>query len=146
MIIPIFQQPEKDWNSWDDSPRTVEEHIEAYRTNKSKLIQTPVTPEPESIINYFEDMTPKIIRQKKILVPTSDSSASVSSMHHNTGFSRLEATSDIPIIADLEDWEENEQTGWDEINDNNTKLLIREKRREMRAQRQHKSNKTGSQA
>ncbi|XP_055711806.1 uncharacterized protein LOC129806951 [Phlebotomus papatasi] len=24
-------EPERDWNTWDESPRTVEEHIEVYR-------------------------------------------------------------------------------------------------------------------
>lgn len=33
---------ERDWNSWDDKPRTVEEHIEQYRENLVK----PKEPEP----------------------------------------------------------------------------------------------------
>jgi hypothetical protein len=36
-------QTERDWNSWDDKPRTVEEHIEQYRENLVK------TKEPEVI-------------------------------------------------------------------------------------------------
>lgn len=27
---------ERDWNSWDDKPRTIEEHIEVYRENLVK--------------------------------------------------------------------------------------------------------------
>lgn len=38
---------------------------------------------------------------------------------------------------ELEDWEDDvRQVGWDEIDDNNTKQLIREKRKELRTQRQ----------
>jgi hypothetical protein len=33
---------ERDWNSWDDKPRTVEEHIEQYRESLVK----PKEPEP----------------------------------------------------------------------------------------------------
>lgn len=40
---------------------------------------------------------------------------------------------------ELEDWnEDNQQAGWDEINDQNTKQLIRETRKEQRASK-HKS-------
>lgn len=35
--------PERDWNSWDDSPRTVQEHIEQYRQHIAK----PPTPQTE---------------------------------------------------------------------------------------------------
>lgn len=43
--------------------------------------------------------------------------------------------------ADLEDWAEEDPGGWEEIDTEQTKLMIREKRREMRNQRQ-KSTKT----
>lgn len=113
----------------------MEEHIEAYR---SKLVHQPPPPEPDPIPNFFEDMEPTIKKQKKILIGTDNNTNT-----YGSAFSRLEAVSDIPISADLEDWEENEQCGWDEINDSNTKLLIRDKRREMRAQRQQQKLKTG---
>lgn len=38
----ICTKIERDWNSWDDKPRTVEEHIEQYR---EKLV-APKEPEP----------------------------------------------------------------------------------------------------
>lgn len=87
-------------------------------------------------------MAPKIIKQKKLLIKTEQNSAA-------TNFSRLQATSSasIPIVptADLEDWadedENNTQAGWDELNDENTKNLIRESRKEMRAQRQQQLQK-----
>lgn len=39
-----FFKMERDWNSWDDKPRTVEEHIEQYRENlvKPKEPESPV--------------------------------------------------------------------------------------------------------
>lgn len=82
-------------------------------------------------------MAPKIIKQKKLLIQTENSVAA------STNFSRLQATgaAQLPIAptADLEDWnddEEGDNKGWNELDDENTKHLIRESRREMRAQRQ----------
>lgn len=42
-IYFITKAPERDWNSWDDTPRTVEEHIEQYRQHIAK----PPTPQTE---------------------------------------------------------------------------------------------------
>lgn len=39
----------RDWNSWDDSPRTVSEHIEEYR---QKMAQIQKSDEPR--IDYFQ--------------------------------------------------------------------------------------------
>lgn len=82
-------------------------------------------------------MAPKIIKQKKLLIKTENSAAAT------PNFSRLQATTaaTLPIVqtADLEDWNEDDDgnnKGWDELDDENTKHLIRESRREMRAQRQ----------
>lgn len=82
----------------------------------------------------FQDMTPKIKKQTKILIGASN--------QNSVDFSRLEAkNADIPVIADLEDWEETDgNIGWEEIDDANTKQLIREKRKELRAQRQMKKD------
>lgn len=43
-------QVDRDWNSWDDSPRTVEEHIEQYR----QKITRPATPPEELPIDFFQ--------------------------------------------------------------------------------------------
>lgn len=79
-------------------------------------------------------MTPKIIKQTKVLLQ-SDSNIP-------TNFSRLQATTaNIPAAgADLEDWTDEDQptAAWEELDDEHTKNLIREKRKEMRAQRQQK--------
>lgn len=86
-----------------------------------------------------QDMAPKIIKQKKLLIKTENDNVS-------TNFSRLQATSaaNIPIVqtADLEDWaDEDTPVGWDELTDDNTKHLIRESRKELRAQRQQQLQK-----
>lgn len=81
-------------------------------------------------------MTPKVVKQKKIFIATNRDEAE--------NFSRLQATSaaNIPHIqsAELEDLsdenaEDNDPTGWDVINDEMAKQIIREKRREAHAQR-----------
>lgn len=85
----------------------------------------------------MKGMVPKVKKQKKMYVDTGN----------NTGdnFSRLQATgaASIPHIqtAELEDWSDNEQdengpAGWEEIDDENTRQMIREKKREIRAQKQ----------
>lgn len=86
-------------------------------------------------------MIPKVQKPKKIFIDTNKNS-------RETNFSRLQASSaaQIPFqqSAELEDWSDesndegnNHTSGWDEtvVNDEITKQMIREKRREARAQR-----------
>lgn len=40
---------ERDWNSWDDQPRTIEEHIEVYRENLVK-------PKEPEIVDVVENV------------------------------------------------------------------------------------------
>lgn len=83
---------ERDWNSWDDSPRTISEHIEVYRENLVK----PKDPEPVNeidTVDLFADLEPKIIKQQKILIKTNDDK------QNQDEFSRLNAgiSATIPI-------------------------------------------------
>lgn len=77
-------------------------------------------------------MTPKIIKQQKVLLQSESDIP--------TNFSRLQATTaNIPAAgADLEDWTDDDQpsVAWEELNDEHTKNMIREKRKELRAQKQ----------
>lgn len=81
-------------------------------------------------------MVPKVVKQKKVFIEKNNKS-------NTENFSRLQATSAaiIPRLqtAELEDWSdvdnEDDETGWDEVSDEATKAMIREKRREARAQR-----------
>lgn len=84
-------------------------------------------------------MTPTIKRQAKLLIQSGNAN------EQTTNFSRLQATSAaaIPIVqsAELEDWDDDDmQTGWDELSDETTKAMIREKRRELRAQKQQQQH------
>ncbi|XP_035920053.1 receptor-binding cancer antigen expressed on SiSo cells [Anopheles stephensi] len=116
--------PEKDWNSWDDSPKTVEEHIERYRET---LAQPPSPSEPQPEVDYFQDMAPQISSQPKICIANETEPPS--------DFSRLVAKIDIPVVNELEDWNEGDRNGWDDADETTTKQLIRETRKELRAQR-----------
>lgn len=89
-------------------------------------------------------MTPKIKKQTKLLIKTDTTTSDIPT----NNFSRLQAGS-IPVVtanADLEDITDDEtKMGWEEINDENTKQLIIEKRKEIRAQRkQQKLNENNS--
>lgn len=83
-------------------------------------------------------MTPKIIKQTKVLLK--------SDVQPTSSFSRLQASTNIipQVGADLEDWtdEDDQPAGWEELNDEHTKNLIREKRREQRAVRQQKQKQS----
>ena len=83
-------------------------------------------------------MAPKVSKQKKVFIDKNKAATE--------NFSRLQATSAATIprlqTAELEDWSdadnEDAETGWDEVSDEATKAMIREKRREARAQRQQR--------
>lgn len=130
---------EKDWNSWDDTPATVEEHIERYR---EKLVApvSPPEPPPEEQIDFFQDMAPKIVTQTKICIASEGEGGGGQSQ-----FARLTASNvDIPIGDGLDDWEDEEGgggrgAGWDDADENTTKQLIRETRKELRHQRQQQA-------
>lgn len=82
-------------------------------------------------------MTPEISKQKKLLIKTENSKAK------NENFSRLQPVhvSDIPIIpgAELEEWnDDDEQAGWEEIDNVNVKKLIRQQQKEMRQNQKQK--------
>lgn len=86
---------ERDWSSWDDSPRTVEEHIERYRETLAQKVApaAAVSSQIEKEPDYFGDMEPTTIKQAKYLI------ASGSSNQQSENFTRLKATvqADIPI-------------------------------------------------
>ncbi|XP_037943097.1 receptor-binding cancer antigen expressed on SiSo cells [Teleopsis dalmanni] len=136
---PYQQSAERDWNSWDDAPRTVEEHIEQYRQRIAKP-PTPQKEEPEP--DFFTELTP-VIKPQPIYYLGDDKK-------EKTDFSRLAADkTDVPIAinADLEDWvDESNSGGWEEIDTEQTKQLIRDTRRELRYQRQKTNKPNGIEA
>lgn len=50
---------DRDWNSWDDKPRTIEEHIEMYRENLVKIQEPEPVPEVEKIDLFEVCETPR---------------------------------------------------------------------------------------
>ncbi|ALC48708.1 CG32536, partial [Drosophila busckii] len=121
---------ERDWNSWDDSPRTVEEHIEQYR---QRMAQPATPPKEEPEPDFFSELTPVIKPQPKYYL--NDATGATAAP---TDFTRLQATDMVPISAnpDLEDWVDDNAGGWEELDTSQTKQIIRDKRRELRTQRQ----------
>ncbi|XP_034118304.1 uncharacterized protein LOC117577575 [Drosophila albomicans] len=132
---------ERDWNSWDDSPRTVEEHIEQYR---QRMAQPPTPPKEEPEPDFFSELTPDIKPQLKYYLGDAASATTTTSP---SDFSRLKADDMVPISAnaDLEDWVDDNAGGWEELDTSQTKHIIREKRREMRHQR-HQAHGQGTAA
>lgn len=126
---------EKDWNSWDDSPSTVEEHIERYREQLAAP-PPPREPPPEEQMDFFEDMAPKTFSQPKICIAEDRPQDG-----NGSQFARLTAQIDIPVEDGLTDWnDDGPRAGWDDADENTTKQLIRETRKELRQQRQQQQH------
>lgn len=78
-------------------------------------------------------MTPKTFVQPTLFIPSGIKTAD------DRNFSRLQAeTSDIRVTNEFKDWEELEfeKKGWEEVDDESTNQMIREKRKELRHQKQ----------
>ncbi|XP_022184259.2 receptor-binding cancer antigen expressed on SiSo cells isoform X2 [Nilaparvata lugens] len=135
-IIPQYEShPKQDelqnWSTWEDpvgvvtdhKPQTVQQHIEYYRQ------QANVKPQEEPQNDLFEDMTPQITRQTKILLRQENDQRSSTQ-------SRLSIAQDsfVPSNeAELGSWEESEANGvWDEAEHWDTEQMIREKKRQER--------------
>ncbi|XP_058835195.1 uncharacterized protein LOC131692253 [Topomyia yanbarensis] len=131
---------EKDWNSWDDTPATVEEHIERYREQLAEPVP-PKEPPPEERIDFFQDMAPTIVTQQKICISAAGGGRE-NGEEKAARFDRLTACIDIPVVDGLADWNEDDDRrhGWDDADENTTKQLIRETRKELRQQRQQHRN------
>ncbi|KAJ9583320.1 hypothetical protein L9F63_022337 [Diploptera punctata] len=107
----------QNWNSWDDSPvsivteqspeNSVEKQIELYRQRAVRhQSESEEQPQPD----FFEDMTPHITRQQKVLVRDQEHEA----VWQESVSSHLELSMD-PVLynsPDLETWEET--PGWED--------------------------------
>lgn len=128
------------WNTWDESisvvsePTTVQHHIELYRQQQAarKLSESQSDdPQPD----FFQDMTPKITKQPKILIKTQSDKADELS-------SRLSFPADAfipPSGPELGTWEEkegNEVGSWEEAEGWDTAQILRDKRK---AEREHRA-------
>ncbi|XP_067005565.1 receptor-binding cancer antigen expressed on SiSo cells [Anabrus simplex] len=129
----------QNWNSWDDTPSSVvtehsqrkssvQEQIELYR-QKAKYSESQDENQPD----FFEDMTPKITKQTKILLKNENDPPS-----WNESLSpRLTLAVDSVSFTspDLETWEET--PGWEDQTqeDWDPDTVLREKRRQERMKR-----------
>lgn len=86
----------RDWNSWDNSPQTVEEHIEVYREKLVKPVTPPANIEDKNIDLLFSELEPNIIKQARVLVKDKNTK-----VEETPNFSRLEAKANVPISVSL---------------------------------------------
>ncbi|XP_033230643.1 receptor-binding cancer antigen expressed on SiSo cells [Belonocnema kinseyi] len=121
------------WEQWEENPvvvvpdkpiNPIQEKIEQYRQQASR----PTDPsEEEQQPNFFEDMTPRITRQTKILIRDKKSN---SANKNSTKFAVI--TDPIPT-NELKEWEDN-AAGWEEETveefGDPTEVLREQKRRE----------------
>jgi len=122
-----------DWDSCEividkhrhSEPRTTSDHIAAYRQQIAAVRQNSVPEEDQQpAVDLFADMVPDIKRQRKVFV------GKESPRLRDVG-SRLSAQNIDPLIsmgADLENWEESENAGW-ECNDEEMNEALRSHRR-----------------
>lgn len=129
-------QPElEQWDQWEESPvvvvldrpvNTVQAKIEQYRQQASKSQESLEEHQP----NFFEDMTPKITAQTKILVKDRAENASRNSL-------KFAVLNDPLPTNELGEWEEN-AVSWEEETAKefgDTARTLREQKRREREQR-----------
>ncbi|XP_076162640.1 uncharacterized protein LOC143144272 [Ptiloglossa arizonensis] len=120
------------WDQWEENPvvvvpdrpvNTIQAKIDQYRQQASKTSELTEEPQP----NFFEDMTPKITMQTKILIKDK-------ALENASRNSLKFAIANDPILSnELGEWEEN-AVGWEEETSkefgDTTKTLREQKRRE----------------
>ncbi|KAK0055817.1 receptor-binding cancer antigen expressed on SiSo cells [Biomphalaria pfeifferi] len=143
------------WDVWEDQvksytnsenanghTRELQSRISSHMTN-SPYYRKYSESETEPEINFFEDMTPQVTKQPKILVVKKNSEET---MHFSGLSNRFSALSDLPIVnSELEAWED-ETNAWDteEISEDLTgqaQETIRETKRLERLERQVEQQK-----
>ncbi|KYM85184.1 PREDICTED: receptor-binding cancer antigen expressed on SiSo cells [Atta cephalotes] len=120
------------WDKWEENPivvipdkpvNTIQAKIEQYR---QQVIKPPESPTEEQL-NFFEDMTPKITRQAKILIKDKHADGS------SRNIAKFTAMDPVPT-NELGEWEEN-SAGWEVDDFNDPTKVLREQRRREREQR-----------
>ncbi|XP_011859857.1 PREDICTED: uncharacterized protein LOC105557273 [Vollenhovia emeryi] len=123
------------WDKWEENPvvvipdkpvNPIQAKIDQYR---QQVIKPPESPTEEQL-NFFEDMTPKITRQTKILIKDKHADGS------SRNAAKFTAMDPVPT-NELVEWEEN-AAGWevDAIDDfSDAAKFLREQRRREREQR-----------
>ncbi|KAL4218000.1 Receptor-binding cancer antigen [Mactra antiquata] len=125
------------WDNWEDQQQSEKiRSVEEYRQRQLQIQQQQQQQEKEPEPDYFQDMTPAVKKQKKILLKKKEDNIRTSSIS-----SKLAVASDIPMFqsSELESWEDannaweaeaDEDLSWEAEN------VLRETRRAERQQRQ----------
>ncbi|XP_060603602.1 receptor-binding cancer antigen expressed on SiSo cells-like [Ruditapes philippinarum] len=121
------------WDSWDEQKQAEKiRSVEEYRQRQLQL-QQQQSQENEPEMDYFQDMTPKVKKQKKVLVKKKED---------YTGYisDKLAMTADIPMMqnSELGSWEESGNAWEAEADDDlswQADNVIKEKRKAERQQR-----------
>ncbi|XP_015589772.1 receptor-binding cancer antigen expressed on SiSo cells [Cephus cinctus] len=121
------------WDQWEENPvvvvpdkplNIVQTKIEQYRQQVTK---SPETPEEEHQLNFFEDMTPKITKQTRVLVRDKRKEDG------ELNSSKFAVSTDPVPTNELREWEDN-AAGWEEETveefGDPTKALREQRRRE----------------
>ncbi|XP_017880136.1 receptor-binding cancer antigen expressed on SiSo cells [Ceratina calcarata] len=135
-VVPSSTQPElEQWDQWEENPvvvvpdrpvNAVQAKIDQYRQQASKPPESPEEHQP----NFFEDMTPKITAQTKILVKDRAESMNKNSL-------KFAVLSDPIPTNELGEWEDNAGS-WEEETAKefgDTTRTLREQKRREREQR-----------
>ncbi|XP_052235004.1 receptor-binding cancer antigen expressed on SiSo cells-like isoform X2 [Dreissena polymorpha] len=118
------------WDSWEEQQKV--RSVEEYR--QRQLLQQQNSQEPEPEPDYFQDMTPKYQKQKKVLIKKKEASYSGSIS------SKLAVAEDLPVMqtSELGSWEDEQGNAWEEeaVDDSDlaweADVLVREKKRQER--------------
>lgn len=103
------------WDDWGDDrkEKTVQDHIEMYRKQTQVLRQSKSESDSEEQLNFFEDMTPNITKQTKVLISTDQGGSfknsnrlnfvedSISAVVSNYSLSLLIFATDVFILSKI---------------------------------------------
>jgi len=142
VIIPNRDEGSVNWNeNWGDDvngrPQTVRDHIQLYREKVGQQNVPQNNPSDEVLENLFQEMTPRYIKQKKVVIGNS----SDRSQGHAPDLSRLAVSADGAGFSDLGEWMEEANSGWDEQHIDATDVL-REQRR-LKRENKHPNTSLG---
>ncbi|XP_053382226.1 receptor-binding cancer antigen expressed on SiSo cells-like [Mercenaria mercenaria] len=91
------------WDSWDEQKQAEKiRSVEEYRQRQHQL-QQQQSQEQEHEMDYFQDMAPRVKKQKKVLIKKKEDYSSTGSISN-----KLAATGDIPLLqtSELGSWED----------------------------------------
>ncbi|KAJ8914282.1 hypothetical protein NQ315_011016 [Exocentrus adspersus] len=122
----------QNWEEWGDAgnerkQKTVQDHIELYRKQASMKHNNMNESETEEQLKFFEDMTPNITKQTKLLINTDHTDSSKRS-------NRLNFVEDaISVVPTMELREWDEDSGWEgDVTASDVQKVLREKKRQER--------------